>query len=967
MWIKQLEVVSFGKWHQKTIDLTSGFNYLYGNNESGKSSLRSFITYILFGLSASEREQYTSLLDGQLGGRLILTDGVDEYTIERFSHRNRGKRVGYLAGEVVQDKEVERLLDHVDHYIYQAIFSFQDRDLEAIRHQQSDDIGKVLFNLGLTGSEDIVEIEQGLTKESDKLFKKQGRKPPINQALQQLKAINEEIEKAQIKEQEHATLYQEAKQLELDIQALKDEDEQLNQQIKDNQQLLQVSSSIDRVQLLDQEMASLLNHSHLSQDVIDRYEDVKAKRQTYDDRARAIMAKMSEAKEERNRLMAQSKKAHFPFTLDEIQAWTVEWEYKKQQYDDLSSQIQSKRAQLQKLNLPVDESELRSLSVSDYTKQTWSRIAYDLHANAEKLSDLERRKRIKLDELRSLESKQQDNQKRLLTEEERATNSRKLEHVNQQIFIGQTGASRGSSSRNRQTSLKQTSFMVGKWLALALAIGFVLTGVMGWMNVFSYMYAGISGVAVYVLHIRLQRSNDQQVSHSGNSEEEVYLEQEKSEIERIIANDDQLINDNRDLQTKIDYVNSELREVESGRLSIEEIIDDLEFKQNQEINQHPWLERYELEQWEDIAQQLINAKHILSDIDQLVESQRTTESSLDYIKEQMQRFLSYYVNDLNWRDDQAGLSLVREYLNQERDITNQIDQHHHWLEELEKQLQELKDEYAPYEQAMEDMLSEIDVENESELEDVIQAFATYQEKDQKRTEAYKAVKQLFGDSTEEVIAQSYNWDHLQEVLQNNRHRKETGEAQLEEKRQRLADCTAHIRQIEEDGRLSDLIHERSKIEDEIKTLSKQWAALKVAKGLIQDTKSKYQYDYLPHVLTQTSQLFNKLTQGIYQTVRFSQEESLMVQRYDDVWFDVRQLSDGTADQLYVALRFALNESLRDTKAFPFILDDAFVHFDHERKQEMMRILSQQAKKQQIIYFSFEEGPSSTPYHVIHLN
>ncbi|MDQ0159919.1 ATP-binding protein [Alkalibacillus salilacus] len=966
MWIKQLEVVSFGKWHQKTIDLTSGFNYLYGSNESGKSSLRSFITYILFGLSASEREQYTSIFDGQLGGRIILTDGVKEYTIERFSHRNRGKRVGYLAGETVQDKEIEQLLDHVDHYIYQAIFSFQDRDLEAIRHQQSDDIGKVLFNLGLTGSEDIVEIEQGLTKESDKLFKKQGRKPPVNQALQQLKAINEEIEKAQIKEQEHATLYQEAKQLELDIQALKYEDEQLNQQIKDYQQLLQVSSSIDRVQLLDQEMASLLNHSHLSQDVIDRYEDVKAKRQTYDDRARAIMAKMSEAKEERNRLMAQSKKDHFPFTLDEIQAWTVEWEHKKQQYDDLSNQIQSKRSQLQKLNLPVDETELRSLAISDYTKQTWSRIAYDLHANAEKLSDLERRKRIKLDELRSLESKQQDVQKNLLTEEERATTSRKLEQINQQIFVDQTTASRGSSSRNRQSSLKQPLFMVGKWLALAFAIGFVLAGVMAWMNVFSYVYAGISGIAFYVLLNRQQISIEQQASHSDNSEK-VSLEQEKRDLERIIENDDQLINDNRDLQTKIDYVNSELREVESERLSIEEIIDDLEFKQNQEINQHQWLERYELEQWEDVAQQLINAKHILSDIDQLVESQLTIESSLDYIKEQLQRFLSYYVNDLNWRDDQAGLSLVREYLNQERDITNQINQHHYWLEELEKQLQELKDEYAPYEQAMEDMLSEIDVENEAELEDVIQAFATYQEKDQKRAEAYEAVKQLFGDSTNEVIAQSYNWDHLQEVLHDNRHRKEIGEAQLEEKRQRLADCTAHIRQIEEDGRLSDLIHERSKIEDEIKTLSKQWAALNVAKGLIQDTKSRYQYDYLPHVLTQTSQLFNKLTQGIYQTVRFSQEESLMVQRYDDIWFDVKQLSDGTADQLYVALRFALNESLRDTKAFPFILDDAFVHFDHERKQEMMRILSQQAKKQQIIYFSFEEGPSSTSYHVIHLN
>ncbi len=50
MYIKKAELTNFGKFHQKTISFSPGLNVVYGENESGKSTLHSFLVAMLFGL-----------------------------------------------------------------------------------------------------------------------------------------------------------------------------------------------------------------------------------------------------------------------------------------------------------------------------------------------------------------------------------------------------------------------------------------------------------------------------------------------------------------------------------------------------------------------------------------------------------------------------------------------------------------------------------------------------------------------------------------------------------------------------------------------------------------------------------------------------------------------------------------------------------------------------------------------------
>lgn len=50
MYIKKVQLDNYGKFHKKTICFSPGLNVVYGENESGKSTLHSFLTGMLFGM-----------------------------------------------------------------------------------------------------------------------------------------------------------------------------------------------------------------------------------------------------------------------------------------------------------------------------------------------------------------------------------------------------------------------------------------------------------------------------------------------------------------------------------------------------------------------------------------------------------------------------------------------------------------------------------------------------------------------------------------------------------------------------------------------------------------------------------------------------------------------------------------------------------------------------------------------------
>lgn len=67
---------------------------------------------------------------------------------------------------------------------------------------------------------------------------------------------------------------------------------------------------------------------------------------------------------------------------------------------------------------------------------------------------------------------------------------------------------------------------------------------------------------------------------------------------------------------------------------------------------------------------------------------------------------------------------------------------------------------------------------------------------------------------------------------------------------------------------------------------------------------------------------------------------------------VQELSDGTRDQLYLALRLAfIDQHFDSNQPLPLIMDDILVNFDDLRSKATLQVLAELAEKTQIIYFT----------------
>ena len=92
MTLNELTIRGFGKFHDRTFTFSDGINILYGKNESGKSTLHSFLRAMLFGMErARGRAAKTDFFahfepwfgDGAYGGTLKFTEDGHVYRLER--------------------------------------------------------------------------------------------------------------------------------------------------------------------------------------------------------------------------------------------------------------------------------------------------------------------------------------------------------------------------------------------------------------------------------------------------------------------------------------------------------------------------------------------------------------------------------------------------------------------------------------------------------------------------------------------------------------------------------------------------------------------------------------------------------------------------------------------------------------------------------------------------------------------
>ncbi|MBS7009511.1 AAA family ATPase [Anaerostipes sp.] len=97
-----------------------------------------------------------------------------------------------------------------------------------------------------------------------------------------------------------------------------------------------------------------------------------------------------------------------------------------------------------------------------------------------------------------------------------------------------------------------------------------------------------------------------------------------------------------------------------------------------------------------------------------------------------------------------------------------------------------------------------------------------------------------------------------------------------------------------------------------------------------------------------SEIVSYLTGGVYEKVKIDESLSFMV-KYKNRFIDLKYLSAGTVEQIYLAVRLAAGEILYPTEPVPVLMDDIFGNFDDERTRRALDYLSRHSGRQLILF------------------
>lgn len=173
---------------------------------------------------------------------------------------------------------------------------------------------------------------------------------------------------------------------------------------------------------------------------------------------------------------------------------------------------------------------------------------------------------------------------------------------------------------------------------------------------------------------------------------------------------------------------------------------------------------------------------------------------------------------------------------------------------------------------------------------------------------------------------------------------------LQQKHAQIAQIEMQLERLATDQSLRQQHQLVANWESELLADLQDYFALQMAAQWTRESFDVANNDRLPRIEQQADAYMQTLTRGQYQHISWTDKSFTVTDYQGQVW-DVKKLSRGTAQQLYVALRLAMIAELQEQVNMPLLIDDAFVDFDVEREAALVSLLRSKSMDQQILYFT----------------
>lgn len=147
--------------------------------------------------------------------------------------------------------------------------------------------------------------------------------------------------------------------------------------------------------------------------------------------------------------------------------------------------------------------------------------------------------------------------------------------------------------------------------------------------------------------------------------------------------------------------------------------------------------------------------------------------------------------------------------------------------------------------------------------------------------------------------------------------------------------------IEEE--LEDLLEQQEELERKRDNIKRALDAIETAYYQMKE-------QITPKFTEELSSAMKKIANGKYKSVMINKNSKLVVEQTDGKYITAENLSIGTIDQLYLALRLATIKEITKEN-MPIILDEAFAYFDNERLENILQYLASEYQNKQVIIFT----------------
>ena len=176
----------------------------------------------------------------------------------------------------------------------------------------------------------------------------------------------------------------------------------------------------------------------------------------------------------------------------------------------------------------------------------------------------------------------------------------------------------------------------------------------------------------------------------------------------------------------------------------------------------------------------------------------------------------------------------------------------------------------------------------------------------------------------------------------------------------IKEANIELAKIDGGSKASELSLKCESISSRLEERVQELARLRLAAAVLHAAIEEYREKNQGPVLSRASELFSRITLDGFSGLQADFDERgepvlTGVRKSSGEKITVAGMSDGTCDQLYLALRLASLENwLSRHEPLPFIVDDVLLNFDDDRAIAGLQVLAELSKQTQVVFFTHHQ-------------